>query len=218
MMLEGQEIKMLKIAGKKVGMTHLFKDDGSLIPLTMIRLHESCVVSIFEGDNCKKALIAFNKIANLSRVSNQKKGFFQKKSLPIFQILKESKISIDSELKIGESLNFSSIISVGDKISISGKSIGKGFAGPMKRWGFRGLEASHGVSVSHRSHGSTGQRQDPGKTFKGKKMAGHMGSESVTVKNIEVVLFDHSNSVVAVKGSVPGFNGSEVVLKIHKNF
>ncbi len=217
-MPEGQELKMLKIAGKKVGMTHFFKDDGSLVPLTMIKLYDSCVVNVFESGDNKKALIAFDKIAKSGRVKNPTKGFFQKKSLPIFRILKESKFSTDSKLKIGENLDLASLIRAGDKISISGKSVGKGFAGPMKRWGFRGLEASHGVSVSHRSHGSTGQRQDPGKTFKGKKMAGHMGSESVTIKNIEVVLFDNLNSVIAVRGSVPGFAGAEVVLKIHKNF
>jgi 50S ribosomal protein uL3 len=106
----------------------------------------------------------------------------------------------------------------GDKINISGVSVGKGFAGVMKRWNFRGLEASHGVSVSHRSHGSTGQRQDPGKTFRGKKMAGHMGVDNITVKNLEVLIVDKEKSVIAVKGSIPGNPGGDVVLKITRNF
>ncbi len=106
----------------------------------------------------------------------------------------------------------------GDKIDISGITSGKGFAGVMKRWNFRGLEASHGVSVSHRSHGSTGQRQDPGKVFKGKKMAGHMGVDKVTVKNLEIVIIDKENSLIAVKGSVPGNSGSDILIKTAKNF
>ena len=103
-------------------------------------------------------------------------------------------------------------------VSAVGVTIGKGFAGVMKRWNFRGLEASHGVSVSHRSHGSTGQRQDPGKTFKGKKMAGHMGVDAVTVKNLEIILIDKERSIIAVKGAIPGNAGSDVILKIVQNF
>jgi large subunit ribosomal protein L3 len=102
----------------------------------------------------------------------------------------------------------------GDKIAVRGTTSGKGFAGVMKRWNFRGLEASHGVSVSHRSHGSTGQRQDPGKTFKGKKMAGHLGVDNKTVRNLEIEFIDTENSVIAVKGSVPGKNGSDLIVKL----
>ena len=103
-----------------------------------------------------------------------------------------------------------------DKIDISGTTIGKGFAGSMKRWNFRGLEASHGVSVSHRSHGSTGQRQDPGKVFKGKKMAGHMGCDKVTVKNLEIVFIDKENSVIGIKGAIPGNAGGSILVKAGK--
>jgi large subunit ribosomal protein L3 len=122
------------------------------------------------------------------------------------------------DLKVGDSITIDSVIKEGDKISVGGVTIGKGFAGVMKRWNFRGLEASHGVSVSHRSHGSTGQRQDPGKTFKGKKMAGHMGVDNVTVKNLEVLMIDKEKSVIAVKGAIPGYSGGDVILKIAKNF
>jgi len=122
------------------------------------------------------------------------------------------------EYKVGDQITIDSVLKEGDTVNITGVSTGKGFAGVMKRWNFRGLEASHGVSVSHRSHGSTGQRQDPGKTFKGKKMAGHMGVDNITVKNLEVLIVDKEKSVIAVKGSIPGYAGGDVVLKIARNF
>jgi large subunit ribosomal protein L3 len=106
------------------------------------------------------------------------------------------------------------LLKEGDTVDVSGISTGKGFAGVMKRHNFRGLEASHGVSVSHRSHGSTGQRQDPGKVFKGKKMAGHMGVDKITVKNLEVLMIDTENNTIGIKGAIPGTNGSDIVIKI----
>jgi len=114
---------------------------------------------------------------------------------------------------IGQPINYDEIIKLGDKVSIQGISSGKGFAGVMKRWNFSGLEASHGVSISHRSHGSTGQRQDPGKTFKGKKMAGHLGCDKVTVSNLNIEYIDLENSMIGVSGSIPGNNGENIVLK-----
>jgi large subunit ribosomal protein L3 len=211
---------MLELIGKKIGMTHLFKDSGESVPLTMIEVYENCVLDLAVNENKEfdNLLMAFEKVANPKKISKPLAGVFNKKSVPLFKKIRGSQIKKNSQLKIGESIAIDSIVKIGDKLSIAGITIGKGFAGVMKKWNFRGLEASHGVSVSHRSHGSTGQRQDPGKVFKGKKMAGHMGVEKVTVKNLEVLLIDKDKSIIAVKGSIPGNPGSDVILKIAKNF
>jgi len=199
-------------------MTHLFRDAGFVVPLTMVQLYDNCILEIVANENkdFDNLLLAFEKCENPKKLSKSFAGIFNKKSLPLFKKIHSSQISKGSTLKSGDSISVDSIIKIGDKISIRGVTIGKGFAGVMKRWNFRGLEASHGVSVSHRSHGSTGQRQDPGKTFRGKKMAGHMGVENVTIKNLEVVLIDKEKSLIAVKGAIPGHAGSDVILKIAK--
>jgi len=209
---------MLELVGKKIGMTHLFQENGNSVPLTMLQVYDNCVIdlTVNEGKEFDSLSVAFNKAEKTKNISKSVIGFFNKKSLPVFKKRLTSRVKKGSQLKSGDAITVESVLKEGDKISVSGVSVGKGFAGVMKRWNFRGLEASHGVSVSHRSHGSTGQRQDPGKTFKGKKMAGHMGVDNVTVKNLEVVLIDKEKSVVAVKGSVPGNTGSDVILKIAK--
>jgi large subunit ribosomal protein L3 len=211
---------MLELVGKKIGMTHIFKDSGVLVPLTMIRVYDNCVLelAINQDKEFDNLLVAFEKITIAKKVSKSVAGIFNKKSVPLFRKIRGSQVKKGLELKVGDSITIDSVIREGDKISVGGVTIGKGFAGVMKRWNFRGLEASHGVSVSHRSHGSTGQRQDPGKTFKGKKMAGHMGVDNVTVKNLEVLMIDKEKSVIAVKGSIPGYSGGDVILKIAKNF
>ena len=211
---------MLELLGKKIGMTHLFLDDGAIVPLTMVQVYENCILSTAsdETKDFDSLSVAFEKTSNPKKVSKSVAGIFNKKSLPLFKKIHNSQVKKGLALKVGDSFTVDSIIKTGDKIGIRGLTIGKGFAGVMKRWNFRGLEASHGVSVSHRSHGSTGQRQDPGKTFKGKKMAGQMGVANVTVKNLEVVLIDKEKSVIAVKGAVPGNAGSDVILKIAKAF
>jgi large subunit ribosomal protein L3 len=211
---------MLELVGKKIGMTHLFEDNARSIPLTMIKLYDNCIVdfSVNENKDYDSLLIAFQKVLNIKKVSKSVAGVYAKKSLPTFKQMFVSKVKKGLSLKAGDSIDTTSILEKGDKVSIRGVTIGKGFAGVMKRWNFRGLEASHGVSVSHRSHGSTGQRQDPGKTFRGKKMAGHMGVKNVTIKNLEIVLIDKENSVIGVKGSIPGNAGSKVILKIAKGF
>ncbi len=211
---------MLELVGKKIGMSHIFKDSGASVPLTMIQLYENCVLDlqVNEGKDFDNLLVAFEKVENAKKLSKSLTGIFNKKSVPLFKKIRGSQVRKNLELKVGDAITIDSIVAEGDMINISGVTSGKGFAGPMKRWNFRGLEATHGVSVSHRSHGSTGQRQDPGKTFKGKKMAGHMGVENVTVKNLEVLIVDKEKSVIAVKGSIPGNNGADVVLKIAKNF
>lgn len=215
-----QRVNMLELVGKKIGMSHLFDADGATVPLTMVQVYDNCVLDLAanEDKNFDNLLLAFEKAENSKKLSKSFAGIFSKKSVPLFRKVRGSQVKKGLSLKVGDSIAIDSVVKEGDKISIAGVTIGKGFAGVMKRWNFAGLEASHGVSVSHRSHGSTGQRQDPGKTFKGKKMAGHMGVERVTVKNLEVLIVDKEKSVIAVKGAVPGNAGSDVVIKIAKNF
>ncbi len=211
---------MLELVGKKIGMTHMFNDNGAVLPLTMLQLYDNCILELVvnEDKDFDSLLMAFEKAENAKRISKSVAGIFNKKSVPLFKKIRGSQVKKGLELKVGESIALESVIAQGDRISVRGVTSGKGFAGVMKRWNFRGLEASHGVSVSHRSHGSTGQRQDPGKTFAGKKMAGHMGVDNVTAKNLEVVLVDKEKSVIAVKGAVPGNAGSDIILKIAKGF
>jgi large subunit ribosomal protein L3 len=211
---------MLELVGKKIGMSHIFKDSGASTPLTMIQVYDNCVMelAVNADKDFDSLLMGFVKLDNPKKISKSVAGIFNKKSIPLYRKIHRSQVKKGLELKTGDSITIDSIINEGDKINISGITIGKGFAGVMKRWNFAGLEASHGVSVSHRSHGSTGQRQDPGKVFKGKKMAGHMGVDKVTVKNLEVVIIDKEKSIIAVKGAVPGNAGCDVILRIAKNF
>lgn len=199
-------------------MSHIFKDTGASVPLTMIQVYDNCVLdlTVNADKDFDSLLMAFEKTENAKKVSKPLTGVFNKKSVPLFKKMRGSQVKKNLEYKTGDQITIDSVIKEGDKISVSGVTIGKGFAGVMKRWNFRGLEASHGVSVSHRSHGSTGQRQDPGKTFKGKKMAGHMGVDNVTVKNVEVLIVDKEKSIIAVKGSIPGNSGGDVIVKIAK--
>lgn len=205
---------MLELLGQKIGMSHLFDENGSMIPLTMIKLYENCVLELDEESG--KALVAFEKAADVKKLSKPAAGVFAKKSLPAFKKIKGSSLPKSLTLEVGKAIELENVLVEGDIVNVSGTSIGKGFAGAMKRWNFGGLEATHGISISHRSHGSTGQCQDPGKVFKGKKMAGHLGVEKVTIKNLEVLLVDKENSVVAVKGAVPGHAGNDVILKVEK--
>ncbi len=206
---------MLELLAKKIGMTHVYKNNGVSIAVTMIKLHDNRVI---ESDNskedCNPVSLAFIKTENFKKISKSVIGIFNKKQIPVYKKIHCSKLKKTTEINVGDSIEISKFLKEGDKISVRGTTSGKGFAGVMKRWNFRGLEASHGVSVSHRSHGSTGQRQDPGKTFKGKKMAGHLGVDNITIKNLEIEFIDNQNSVIAVKGSVPGKNGSDLIVKL----
>lgn len=195
-------------------MTHAYEEDGSAVALTMIHLYDN-VVYDFDNTNpdFDKLTLGFEKCENTKNIKKPLSGKFIKKNLPVHKKLKESKISKSKEYKVGDQIDFTSLVRVGEKIAVSGITIGKGFAGGMKRWGFGGLEATHGVSISHRSHGSTGQCQDPGKVFKGKKMAGHMGVNKVTTKNLEVFHLNKDDSVIALKGCIPGHAGNDVVLR-----
>lgn len=210
---------MLELIAKKIGMTHLFQESGSQTPVTIIKLYDNCVFDVVNSEEKDFATIsiAFDKAQSVKNISKPLAGQFIKKSLPIYKKIHNSKLNKDTSLKSGESVNLDSVIKRGDKLNVSGVTIGKGFAGVMKRWNFAGLEASHGVSVSHRSAGSVGQCQDPGRIFKGKKMAGHMGAKKSTIKNLEVVIVDSENSIIGLKGSVPGYSGSDIVLKIPNN-
>ena len=208
---------MLELIGQKVGMSHLFNDDGSASPITFIKLYDNCVVEL-QSDETKDydtITIAFEK-AEAKKLNKAQIGHFNKKSVALHKKIKESRIKKGAEYKTNDSIQIDSVITLGDSIAVSGITTGKGFAGVMKRHGFAGLEATHGVSVSHRSHGSTGQRQDPGKVFKGKKMAGHMGVDKITTKNLKVLVIDKEKSLIGVKGAVPGYAGNDVIIKIAK--
>jgi len=206
---------MLELLGKKVGMTHMYKANGSSVAITMIKIYDNKVVEFKSEELQNRALLAYNKAESKKNINKSVIGFYAKKGMEIYKKLSLSKLKTTTQFNIGDKLTIDKLLKEGDKVSVRGLTIGKGFAGVMKRWNFRGLEASHGVSVSHRSHGSTGQRQDPGKTFKGKKMAGHMGVENVTIKNLQIEYIDNEKSVIAVRGSVPGKSGSELVIKLN---
>jgi large subunit ribosomal protein L3 len=207
---------MLKLVGKKIGMTHIFKESGNIVPLTLLEIYDNTVIEVLDNpeNEQKNVTIAFKKLENSKKISKSVAGIFNKKSIALHKIILGSKVSKNSPLKIGDNIDFTTLLKEGDKVNVTATSTGKGFAGVMKRWNFRGLEASHGVSISHRSHGSTGQRQDPGKTFRGKKMAGHMGVDKITTRNLEVCIIDKEKSLIAIKGAVPGNSGSQVVIKI----
>jgi large subunit ribosomal protein L3 len=209
---------MLELIGQKIGMSHLFNQDGIMQPLTFVKLYDNCVLDLAVNENkdFDSLVVAFDKVTNAKKLNKSQVGFFNKKATPMFRKVKQSKIKKGSQFKANDSIAVDSVLKEGDIIAVSGITIGKGFAGVMKRHNFSGLEASHGVSVSHRSHGSTGQRQDPGKVFKGKKMAGHMGVDKVTVKNLQILVVDKEQSVIGIKGAIPGNPGGDVIVKIAK--
>lgn len=207
---------MLEFIGKKIGMTHIYSEAGQSTPLTMIHLYSNTVFDLKENQknsNDKLLTIAFNKLEKTKNISKSVAGAYQKKSLPVHKLLHTCKVKDAFEIEVGKPVLIENFIKQGDKVSIRGVTTGKGFAGVMKRWNFRGLEASHGVSVSHRSHGSTGGRQDPGRVFKNKKMAGHLGDKQVTIQNLKIVSVDKERGVIMVSGNVPGSKGSYVYIK-----
>ena len=207
---------MINLIAKKIGMSHLYQESGAAVPFTMVQLYDNCVLDLTVNTDKEfdHILVGFDKVVNTKRVPKSVAGVFTKKSIPIHKKIYGCRVEKNSSHKVGDVIAVDTILKEGDFINVSGISTGKGFAGVMKRHNFRGLEASHGVSVSHRSHGSTGQRQDPGKVFKGKKMAGHMGVDRITVKNLEVLIINKENNTICIKGAIPGTNGSDVVIKI----
>ena len=201
------------VIAQKVGMTRLFTDAGEHVPVTVLRLNNCHVVGHRTMD--KNGYVALQLGAGNRKVKNVSKaerGHFAIAKVEPKRKVAEFRVSDDALIPVGAEITADHFI-VGQFVDVTGTSIGKGFAGPMKRWNFGGLRATHGVSLSHRSHGSTGGRQDPGKTFKNKKMAGHMGVDRVTTLNLKVMQTDVERGLILVEGAVPGAKGGWIVLR-----
>ncbi len=201
------------LVARKLGMTRFFKDDGTHVPVTVLHLDEVTVVDArtVERDGYTALQLGMGK-AKVKNVSQPNKGHFARVKVEPKAKLVEFRCAPDALVEVGAVITADHFV-IGQKIDVCGITKGKGFAGGMKRWNFRGLEASHGVSVSHRSHGSTGNRQDPGKTFKNKKMAGHLGQERVTTLNLEVAGVDVARGLLMVRGAVPGAKNGYVLVR-----
>ena len=201
------------VIAQKVGMTRVYNDAGEHVPVTVLRLQNCQVVA--QRTEEKNGYTAVQLGVGLAKAKNTTKpmrGHFAAAKVEPKAKLAEFRVSTDNMLDVGAEITAEHFIA-GQKVDVTGTSVGKGFAGAMKRHNFAGLRATHGVSVSHRSHGSTGQCQDPGKVFKGKKMAGHMGNERVTVQNLQIVKTDTDRGLIMVKGAVPGAKGGWVMLR-----
>ena len=203
----------ISLIGKKIGMTREFYKAGLSVPVTVLKVEKGRVIQLIKSENrgYTAVQVGFGKIKN-SKLTKSMKGFFAKKNTEAKKILKEFRVKDLEQYKEGNEFGLEIFKDI-KFIDVRSKTIGKGFAGAMKRHNFGGLRASHGVSVSHRAHGSTGQNQDPGKVFKGKKMAGHMGDKMRTMQNLEVIKTDLDNELIYLKGSIPGSKNSEVLLK-----
>jgi len=201
------------LLAKKLGMTRIFRDDGTHVPVTVLHLDELRVVCArtAEKDGYNAVQLGWGK-AKVKNVTKPNRGHFAANKVEPPAKLREFRVAADAVLESGAVLTAAHFVP-GQKVDVAGVSKGKGFAGAMKRWNFAGLEASHGVSVSHRSHGSTGNRQDPGKTFKNKKMAGHLGDERVTTLNLEVAAVDAEKGLLMLRGAVPGAKNSFVMVR-----
>ena len=201
------------LLGTKIGMTREFMETGQSVPVTVIKIEKGRVLDVISKDKrgYNAVKVGFFKQKN-SKLTKQMKGYFTKKNTEPKKILKEFRVENNQDFKEGNELGLE-ILKDKKFVDVRSRTIGKGFAGVMKRWNFGGLRASHGVSVSHRSHGSTGQRQDPGKVFKGKKMAGHMGDKLRTILNLEIIKSDLENNLLYLKGSIPGSKNSTVYLR-----
>ena len=201
------------LLGKKLGMSREFYKSGQSVPVTVLKMEKGKIIQVIQKEKrgYNAIQLGFGKIKS-SKLTKAMKGFFSKKNAEPKRKLKEFKVNDLEKFKEGNELGIEIFKDV-KFVDVKSKTIGKGFAGVMKRHNFGGLRASHGVSVSHRSHGSTGQRQDPGKVFKGKKMAGHMGDKLRTIQNIEIIKTDMDNNLIYLKGSIPGAKNSEVMIK-----
>ena len=201
------------VIAKKLGMTRLFQDDGRHVPVTVLALENLQVVARREaGRDGYTAVQLGAGTAKAKNLSKPQRGHFGKAEVEPKAKVVEFVVAEDALLDVGAEISANHFVP-GQMVDIQGVTQGKGFAGGMKRWGFGGLRATHGVSVSHRSLGSTGQRQDPGRVFKNKKMAGHMGAKNRTQQNLEVVLTDIPRGLIFVKGSVPGSKGGWLIVK-----
>ena len=201
------------LIAKKIGMTRIFNDDGNSIPVSVLKMDNCEVISKktkeTHGYNALQIGFGSKKPKNLSKAE---RGHFSKNNVEPKEKIAEFRVSEDALIDVGKKIGVNHFLT-GQKVDITGLSKGKGFAGAMKRHNFAGLRASHGVSISHRSHGSTGQCQDPGKVFKGKKMAGQLGNKRITTQNLSIALIDDQEGLILVKGSVPGSKGGLVYIK-----
>ncbi|HTY68381.1 MAG TPA: 50S ribosomal protein L3 [Alphaproteobacteria bacterium] len=198
------------VIAQKVGMTRVFTDGGDHVPVTVLKLDQCQVVAVrtAEKDGYTAVQLGIGK-AKVKNVGKPMRGHFAKAKVEPKRKLAEFRVTKDALLEVGAEITAAHFVP-GQFVDVAGITIGKSYQGVMKRWNFRGLEASHGVSISHRSHGSTGQRQDPGRTFKGKKMAGHLGVERVTTQNLKIVATDEARGLVMIQGAVPGSAGGYV--------
>ena len=203
----------IALIGKKLGMSREFYKTGQSVPVTVVKMEKGRVIQVIneEKRGYKAVQIGFGKIKN-SKITKSMKGYFAKKNAEPKKILKEFRVASLENFKEGNEFGIEIFKDI-KFVDIKSRTIGKGFAGVMKRHNFSGLRASHGVSISHRSGGSTGQNQDPGKVFKNKKMAGHMGDKLRTIQNIEIIKSDPENDLLYLKGSIPGSKNSEVLVK-----
>jgi len=203
----------IALVGKKIGMTREFYPTGQSIPVTVLKMEKARVIQVIDKEKrgYNAVQLGFGKIKN-SKLTKSMKGFFSKKNTEAKKILKEYRVLDTEKFKEGNEFGLEIFKDI-KFVDTKSKTIGKGFAGAMKRHNFGGLRASHGVSISHRSHGSTGQRQDPGKVFKGKKMAGHMGDKFRTILNLEIIKSDLENNLLYLKGSIPGAKNSTIFLR-----
>ncbi|MFC4296057.1 50S ribosomal protein L3 [Novosphingobium tardum] len=201
------------VIAKKVGMTRLFQEDGRHVPVTVLALEDCQVVSVRTADRDGYVALQLGAgEAKQKNVAKPQREHFAKAEVPLKMRVAEFRVSDDALLDVGATIAASHFVA-GQMVDVTGHTQGKGFAGAMKRWGFGGMRATHGVSISHRAHGSTGQRQDPGKVFKNKKMAGHMGDKQRTQQNLEVVRIDDARGLIFVKGSVPGAKNSWMLVR-----
>ena len=201
------------LVARKLGMTRLFTEDGTHVPVTVLKVDNCQVVAqrTQEKDGYTAIQLGVD-AAKPKNVTKALRGHYAKASVEPKRKLVEFRVPAEGLVDVGAELSVEHFI-VGQFVDVTGTTVGKGFAGVMKRHNFRGLEASHGVSISHRSHGSTGQRQDPGKVFKGKKMAGHMGDRQRTQQNLQVIRTDAARGLIMVKGSIPGSEGGYVLVR-----
>ena len=207
--------KRTGLIGTKIGNSSYFDESGKSLPVTILKINECVVSDVKTKDKngyTSVQLASIDGVKDIKKVKKPQQKFFANLKINPKKIVKEFRVDPENILEIGSSLNVSHF-KQDQFVDVTSTSIGKGFAGAMKRHNFAGLRASHGVSVSHRSHGSTGQNQDPGKVFKGKKMAGHMGSKKVTIQNLRVVEVDEENSLLVLTGSVPGKKNSTIFIK-----
>ena len=207
--------KRTGLIGTKIGNSSFYDESGKSLPVTILKIDE-CIVSdiktVEKHGYSSLQLVSINGKKEIKKLKKPQQKIFADLKINPKKVIKEFRVDQDNILDIGSTLNVSHF-KTNQFVDVTSVSIGKGFAGAMKRHNFGGLRASHGVSISHRSHGSTGQNQDPGKVFKGKKMAGHMGATKVTIQNLKVVEVDTENSLLIIKGSVPGKKNSTIIVK-----